>query len=143
MLKNPRKRKSDAMNIKYIVIGLLLICGILFSASENCPGPGCIKDTLGAFCNTLHGALAVGMMLLIVLAAIVYAVGQVMGAETRARASVWATAMFVGALIGALIYIILPYILSCLAPDLFGSGVSCGSVPDWKTLCSPNPVTPP
>ncbi|MFA5049780.1 MAG: hypothetical protein WC501_02120, partial [Candidatus Micrarchaeia archaeon] len=48
------------------------------------------------------------MLILIVMAAIIYAAGQVMGAETRARANVWATSMFLGAIIGGLIYLVVP-----------------------------------
>jgi hypothetical protein len=115
------------MNVLMISMTLLGLFGTIAAAD-----PSNINIALGSFCGTLKGALAVGMMLLIVLAAIIYAVGQVMGAETRARASVWATAMFVGALVGALIYIIMPYILSLL---MTGSPNT-----DWvNTCCSTSP----
>ncbi|MBI2080063.1 hypothetical protein HYT84_04825, partial [Candidatus Micrarchaeota archaeon] len=68
-------------------------------------------------------------LLLVVLAAIVYAVGQVMGAETRARASVWATAMFTGAIVGALIYILMPFVLQLLI------GGSSPKDPNWFANC--------
>jgi hypothetical protein len=41
----------------------------------------------------------------------------VLGAETRARASVWATAMLTGAVIGILIYLITPMVLKALLAD--------------------------
>lgn len=121
------------MNFKQALTGLFIFLSLLnvaLAAGTN--DPNNIKIALGSFCGTLKGALAVGMMLLIVLAAIVYAVGQMMGAETRARASVWGTAMFVGALVGALIYIIMPYIIGLLMT---------GSVnTDWaNTCCSSTP----
>ena len=65
-------------------------------------------------CAIVQSSLAIGMLMLVVIAALVYAVGQVLGAETRARAAVWATAMFIGAIIGALIYILMPVIISQL-----------------------------
>jgi len=34
-----------------------------------------------------------------------------MGAETRARATVWATAMLTGAIIGAILYVIVPWLI--------------------------------
>jgi len=40
--------------------------------------------------------------------------GQVMGAETRARANVWATAALTGALIAVLIYAIAPSVLATI-----------------------------
>jgi hypothetical protein len=72
-------------------------------------------------------------MLLIVLAGAVYAGGALFGAETRARATVWATTMIVGAVIGALIYVVMPPI----ATTLMGSSVSCSSLPPCSTYCSP------
>ncbi|MDD5023397.1 MAG: hypothetical protein PHU63_04475, partial [Candidatus ainarchaeum sp.] len=63
-------------------------------------------------------------LILVVLAAIIYAAGQVLGAETRARANVWATSMFVGAVIGGLIYLVVPVFLGALlggsAEDITG-----------------------
>ena len=72
------------------------------------------KNTMGAV-----------FLVLIILAAIVYAGGQLLGAETRARANVWATAMFTGAIIGGLIYLIVPALLDQL---MFGS--EGGSIED-------------
>ncbi len=65
------------------------------------------------------------IFLLIVAAAVVYAGGQLLGAETRARATVWATSMFMGALIGVLIYVIVPYILGVMVAGTNGLG-TCG-----------------
>ncbi|HIH22329.1 TPA: hypothetical protein HA238_01235 [Candidatus Micrarchaeota archaeon] len=81
-------------------------------------GPeGNIGQALFAMCGTIKSALAIGFMFLAVLAAIVYALGQMMGAETRARASVWATSMLVGAIFGALIYVLMPMVLDLLLND--------------------------
>jgi ABC-type xylose transport system permease subunit len=112
------------MKPNYLLLSIAVVClaGVSFAEST----PENISTAMCSFYNTLKGALAVGMMLLTVLAAIVYAVGQMLGAETRARASVWATAMFVGAIIGALIYIIMPYILGILmGPENFDPATAC------------------
>jgi hypothetical protein len=96
-------------------LNLFVFCFSLFSVlSAESADPTNIIKAMGSLCAMLQGALAVGMLLLIIVAAIVYAVGQVLGAETRARASVWATAMFMGSLIGALIYLIVPWILAIM-----------------------------
>lgn len=97
---------------KYLVWALTLfsLINVLLAA----PTAKNVSVALGQTCGTIKGALAIGMLLLVVLAAIVYAVGQVMGAETRARASVWATAMFTGAIVAALIYILVPFIIELL-----------------------------
>src|SRR3989338_7577861 len=101
------------MKYQNILFGLfvaLSLSGVLIaSASQDNIG-----KTLSCLYDTIKGALAIGMLLLVVLAAIVYAVGQMLGAETRARASVWATAMFTGALIGAIIYVVVTYVLGLL-----------------------------
>ncbi|MFA6531089.1 MAG: hypothetical protein WCT31_05120 [Candidatus Micrarchaeia archaeon] len=101
--------------IRKILISISLL-SVFIAATPHTTGAGPenILKALGSLCVALQGTLAVGMLLLVVLAALVYAVGQTLGAETRARASVWATAMFVGAIIGALIYLIVPWILSLL-----------------------------
>jgi len=93
---------------------LVFFISLLTVLSAESADPANIVKAMGSLCAMLQGALAVGMLLLIIVAAIVYAVGQMLGAETRARASVWATAMFMGSLIGAVIYIIVPWILAIM-----------------------------
>jgi Na+-driven multidrug efflux pump len=74
----------------------------------------------------VKNALAVGMMLMVVSSALVYSVGQVLGAETRARASVWATSMFNGAIIAALIYLLVPFVLrTMLAGSIDTGSIAC------------------
>jgi hypothetical protein len=57
-----------------------------------------------------------------------------MGAETRARANVWATSMFLGAIIGGLIYLVVPVFIDAM---MGGGGVlNCcnGSTVDVNCL---------
>jgi len=51
---------------------------------------------------------------MIILAGVIYASGQMMGAETRARANVWATAALTGALIAILISVVAPSVLDMI-----------------------------
>lgn len=91
-----------------------------------------LLKALGGLCHSLQGLLAVAAIVLVVLAAIVYALGQMLGAETRARATVWATAMFTGAIISILIWLIMPPLISTL---MTGESSS-----DWvKQCCVPDP----
>jgi len=63
---------------------------------------------------------------MIVLAGVIYAAGQMMGAETRARANVWATAALTGALIAILIYAIAPSVLRTMyGNDVTWDAVAC------------------
>ncbi|MFA6908077.1 MAG: hypothetical protein WC263_04590, partial [Candidatus Micrarchaeia archaeon] len=65
----------------------------------------------------------VAAMLMIILAGVIYAAGQMMGAETRARANVWATACLTGALIAILIAVVAPAVLNSIYPNAsFTSG---------------------
>jgi len=79
-----------------------------------------IKEALFSLCGLIKNVLGVGMMFMVVASALVYSLGQTMGAETRARASVWATSMFNGAIIAALIYLLVPFVLRTM---LSGTGV--------------------
>src|SRR3989338_5576367 len=109
------------------IVSLLLLC-ILFINFAMAQDPSRnLRNAFGAICDTAKGLLALVAIVLIVLAAIVYGLGQVLGAETRARATVWATAMFTGAIIGGLIWIIMPWIISILM-----SGEADG---EWVSRC--------
>ena len=85
------------------------------------------RNAFGSLCQASLSVLGVGAIMLIVLAAIVYAIGQMLGAETRARATVWATAMFTGAIIGAIIFLVVPWVISIIM-----TGQANG---DWVRNC--------
>jgi hypothetical protein len=112
--------------ISLFVLGLMTVTFAL----TTLPGPITLphpsssgsSDNLSAalmtLCSMTKTFLGAAALLLIVLAGAVYAIGQIMGAETRARASVWATAMLTGAVIGAIIYIISPFIVAIIIPHM-------------------------
>ena len=112
------------MNIQNVMRGVLLMSmlfGVL-SAGSSEPDVTSISAGLCQLYLMVEQLLAVVVFVLIVVAAIIYAAGQVMGAETRARASVWATSMIIGAVIGIVIYLLVPMIL----------GVMLGKDTDWN-----------
>ena len=78
-------------------------------------------------CNDAKSLLPVVAMLMTVVAGIIYAAGQIMGAETRARANVWATAALTGALIGVLIYAVAPSVLTTIFNTQEGTYVDVAS----------------
>ena len=116
-------RKVNAIG-KYFIIAVFMLN--LMSAT-TATAEGNIKSALKALCDLSQTFLGVAAMVLIVLAGTIYAIGQVLGAETRARASVWATAMLTGAVIGILIYLITPILLNAL---LSGTGGATTSTSD-------------
>jgi len=76
-------------------------------------------------CQTAKGMLGIAVMLLVILSALTYAIGQIAGAETRSRAVVWASAMMTGAIIGVIIYILVPYIVVTVDPTMSAAMAQC------------------
>ncbi len=68
------------------------------------------------YCSFLSILPPIGMVL-VILAAVIYAAGQVGGAEFRTNAGRWATALIVGAVLSLIIILLVPVILSALDPD--------------------------
>jgi len=75
---------------------------------------GGLHDAVAQLCGEAKSLLPVTAMTMIVFSGVIYAAGQILGAETRARANVWATAALTGALIGVLIYAIAPAVLTTI-----------------------------
>ncbi len=94
---------------KYILLTVLVMNLLSVSFAQTA-----IQSALRDLCSASQTFLAGAIMIMILLAGATYAIGQVLGAETRARASVWATAMMTGALIGALIYLLTPVLIQAL-----------------------------
>ncbi len=115
-------RKMDTINsIGRYLLFTVLVLNLVSLANADTTGSQNIKNAMSGLCVTVQSFLGIAAMMLIVLAGVVYAAGQVLGAETRARASVWATAMLTGAVIGILIYLIVPMVISTL---MTGSGLT-------------------
>jgi len=94
-----------------IAFALSLLSGALFATSPTSK----LQQALSDLCSGLNQLVPVAAMLMVLLAAVIYATGQMMGAETRARANVWATSALTGALIGILISVIAPAVLQTIA----------------------------
>ena len=93
-----------------LVFIILLTLPLIFAVS----GVSALSGALGSLCSGLTSMLPVAAMLMTVLAAVIYAAWQMMGAETRARANVWATACLTGALIAILIAVVAPSVLGMI-----------------------------
>ena len=94
-----------------ILVVLAVLASVVFAAGSGLSG---VTDAVNNLCVGLKQMLPVAAMLMIILAGVIYASGQMMGAETRARANVWATASLTGALIAILIAVIAPSVLSMI-----------------------------
>lgn len=99
------------VNLSRYLVVLLLLIGLVEAQTGTAQS---IVQAMQDLCSSALSLLAISIGLLIIMSAIVYAAGQIMGAEARARATVWATAMMMGVVIGAIIYILLPHIISLI-----------------------------
>ena len=113
--------RNAARRAYYSLIFTLLFFGLVF-AQQNPTQQ--LQDALQSLCAAVSGLVPIAAMLMVLLASVIYATGQLMGAETRARANVWATSCLTGALIGILISVIAPAILQIIAG---GNPIVCGT----------------
>ncbi|VVB98932.1 Uncharacterised protein [uncultured archaeon] len=107
------------MNKLWMLFGLVFALGMTGAAApigSGSSGTGISNVVIAVnnFCYDLRALMPVAAMLMVVVAGVIYAAGQMMGAETRARANVWATACLTGALVGLLIYAIAPSVLQTI-----------------------------
>ena len=101
-----------------MLLVLVALTAAVFAQATTLQGISNLTSAVSALCQGLTSMLPVAAMLMIVVAGVIYAAGQVMGAETRARANVWATAALTGALVGIMIYAVAPSVLQVI----YGSG---------------------
>lgn len=97
-------------------------------AQQGLARVGC---AVACMCYQLVNVLPIVSMLMIIGGGIVYAAGMMMGAETRGRATTWAQAMLIGAIIGILIVVVAPAVLQILynpnkGVEIVGSGNAGG-----------------
>ena len=108
-----------------ILAATLLLVAVAFADNNSPLAP--VYTAVGDLCYGLNNLLPIAAMLAIVLAGVIYAAGQMMGAETRARANVWATAALTGALIAIMIAVVAPAVLNTIYSGQAGS-VTCTGV---------------
>jgi cytochrome b subunit of formate dehydrogenase len=119
-----RERNEKIFNLlKKVFLIVLFVSGVFVSfAGGKATQVTLALQTLKSIVCQFFGAL---ITVCIVLAAIAYAAGNVMGAEAGARAKVWATNLIIGAAIGVVLYIVAPPVLETLAGTGAGSVGGC------------------
>ncbi|MFA5929730.1 MAG: hypothetical protein WC861_02510 [Candidatus Micrarchaeia archaeon] len=95
-------------------IGVFIVLALMAASVFAVSGLTAVTTAISQLCTGLKTMLPVAAMLMIILAGVIYASGQMMGAETRARANVWATAALTGALIAILIAVVAPSVLGMI-----------------------------
>jgi hypothetical protein len=106
---------GDFRKLQLLLFIGLFILGFLINLTFGETQSGRLTSVLKCTCGTAYGLLPPISMLLVLAAAVTFAAGQIFGAETRARATGWATAMIVGAVLGFILAAILPYLVLALA----------------------------
>ncbi|MBI5158869.1 hypothetical protein HY992_01995 [Candidatus Micrarchaeota archaeon] len=96
-----------------VIMAVLLFSTMLASAGGSTVPQ--IVTKLGEICKNFVSIVPIVALLMFIVAGAVYAAGQIMGAETRARANVWATAMLVGGIIGLILAASAPFFIKTFA----------------------------
>ena len=81
-----------------------------------------ITSSLGEICGKFRSIVPIVALLMFFAAGAIYAAGQIMGSETRARANVWSTAMLIGGIIGLILAASAQYFVNVFANFSLGSG---------------------
>jgi hypothetical protein len=100
---------------------IVLMSNLVAAQPADCAG---LCLSLWQVCGTIKTIVPVVALLMFILAGGIYAIGQVLGAETRARASVWATAMLVGGIIGLIIAASAGFFITMFAQSIGGGAAS-------------------
>ncbi len=104
-----------------VLLAFAVVGGMLFATVNPLSN---VNEAVNTLCKGLKSLLPIAAMMAIVLAGVIYAAGQMMGAETRARANVWATAALTGALIAILMAVVAPAVLGMIYGSSWSTGVS-------------------
>jgi hypothetical protein len=116
MLKSGEKIKTYNSKRFFGLLFSVFLIGIMFSSFLSfAPDTANITQALTSLRDIVCQFFGALIMVCIVLAAIAYAAGNVMGAEAGARAKVWATNLIIGAAIGVVLYIVAPLVLGALS----------------------------
>jgi len=104
--------------MKKIFLILLLLSMYVYSQIPIPDAPDSpVTDFLTDIYVWIKGTFWLLSIVLVLMASIVYALGQTVGAETRARANQWASGMAMMAIVAAVIYAILPWLIVQLIPQ--------------------------
>jgi hypothetical protein len=96
------------MNKLYTTIAIVLLgTGLVFADAAD-QMKTALTTITGLFCTVLPLVMMVAFM----LAALVYAAGQMTSADQRARFHGWATSLLIGAVTAGVVYIIAPWIIN-------------------------------
>ena len=101
--------------MRRVVLAFILV--LMVQALAATAVLGSVQEAVSQLCISLKSLIPVTAMMMLILGGVIYASGQMLGAETRARANVWATACLTGALIAILIVVVAQPVLQTIYGD--------------------------
>ncbi len=100
--------------LKTMAFSFLLVFSIASLLHAATPDMTSLNTAIRCLCGQLTSLMPAIALLLIMGAGVVYAAGQVGGAELRSKAQGYATAMVMGAVIGLIMSILLPNFITTI-----------------------------
>lgn len=77
-----------------------------------------LEEQFSILMELARTSLMVLILVMVIASAGIYVLGQLFGADTRARATVWATGMLAGAIVAAILYVVLTSVLTPFMENL-------------------------
>lgn len=102
------------MNKFKILLATLVVFGFAFAQYNTPTG---VTTAVNSIVYMLCTILPIIIMIAIVASAILFAMGQLGGAESRAKFHGWATNIAIGAITAVLVWVIAPWLLGILMSD--------------------------
>jgi hypothetical protein len=108
-------------NKTYMLIAFIafFMLGGLFAGPTKPPAEGTMGAALQSIAEQIQSLVPIVALLMLVMAGLIYGIGQVMGAEVRGRAAVWAQALLIGAIIGLMIMALAPHLIKLFGDTAF------------------------
>ncbi|MCX8200085.1 MAG: hypothetical protein N3G76_01310 [Candidatus Micrarchaeota archaeon] len=91
---------------KYLILALVFGFALAFAG---------FPEELNNICVDIKAVMPLLAFTLLVFAGLIYAGGQVLGAEFRSRTNVWATTIAIGAVLGLILAFSAPWIVGVVA----------------------------
>ncbi len=104
------------MRISAVAVFLLLLSAVFASSAMDIG-----ERFTRAMCDLyalLKSLLPIIIIVAIAFAALIMVGGQLLGAETRAKANSWAQSIIIYAIVSVIIIVLVPYIIKLIAPEL-------------------------
>ena len=99
-------------------VALLLLQLLLLPALVSAAAPPQFENALCRIYDALKSILPVLIIVVLTVAAVIFVVGQVLGAEMRAKANSWAQHIVVYSVVAILVLLVVPWLLQQIDPSL-------------------------